>query len=227
MEEAEDTIAAATGTAELTLSGLGGGSALYLSDDYNRTNNATTPGSPLVGGPYTVVTGVFGINTNALYTTTTATTNHLTFPGAVNVDMTFTLNVFSASGAGVIYRYVDASNYWTYLLTANEVVFQRNSAGTFVNVNRSGVIQTFLTTDTFRVEARNNMMYGYFNGRLVLTQKDHYYGNGATTMGVVLRNTAVRFNGLTVIGADSTLPVADGFLYRGRATKADDVAGVA
>lgn len=200
--------------------------ATLLSDNFNRADSATVPGSPGTGGPYTVVTGTAGINGNRLYFPTVNTTNlgsHLTFPAAADVDMQATIAVIGSTSVsfGLLFRYTDASNTWGFEFNANAYKLIRYNAGSLLSWS-SGIAPT--AGDVIRVVAIGRRITGLLNGVAIIEMED-VFSVSATVCGVRDTHINNRLDDLTVV--DASQFSESGYLYKGRDTKTFDLAGVA
>lgn len=88
--------------------------AVLLQDNFNRADSTNALGAPQVGGPYTVVSGTWGINANRAYTSVGSSSAKVTFPAARDVEVSFAIgaNVSTSIQPGVMFRYIDANNFW-------------------------------------------------------------------------------------------------------------------
>lgn len=213
--------------------------ATLLSDAFTRADSTTTPGTPDVGGPYTVRAGTFGISSNRLYCPTpngSGSGSHLTFPAASNVDISATLPVtLSGNALSLICRWQDASNMWMATVTNGGMFLRRVQAGSYVNYVVSSQIPE--VGDVLRFLALGRDLYVFLNGRLKMWSIDQRYNNTYTVAGVQLLDNSQRIDDLLAV--DATMPNIDGyldddpyavadpeerlaFLYKGRNTKALD-----
>jgi hypothetical protein len=170
--------------------------ATLLQDDFDRANNTTSPGSPLVGGPYTVSSGTWGINSNQLYLSNTTTPAHyMLAPGAADVDFTYTQVLAQAGSSGPhtggVIRAADASN---------SIYVARSTTGSFQIFQSIAGTGTALTPeiasvagDVHRFIAYKEEVWFYVNGILRAYLIDYRYDpvnrtkigfrNGQTTTG--------------------------------------------
>lgn len=224
----------------------------YLWDDFNRTASTTVIGSPVSGGPYTVVTGTWGVIGGVLagqvYTSVSTASSYVTFPAAADVDITFQIPATGATTTGVLLRYVDASNRWFFGYTQGTgLTLSRTVTGTGVIL--FGLNRTALATDVYRVIAKGPMFYIFLNGLLRATVYDTALQT-ATVCAIWMNSTAAaRMDDLLVVAAPAdplagfgsgttdtalgtsdvtgaAIPSSTGWEYRGRDTKALDLAGV-
>lgn len=201
--------------------------ATLLSDDFNRTTSTTVIGSPGTGGPWTNQnSAVSGIITNQGYLSTANTTgtgSHITAPGAVNVDMSVTFAAYGASQAqGICFRWVDASNMWAFAASSNGgYALYRITAGVYAS--QTSLPFLGVAGDVQRVVAYGENIWCFVNGRLVIHIKDPFYGNGASTIGIIARVNTCRFD--TALAVDSADPWAGGFDFnpiKGSKTRTQD-----
>ncbi len=218
----------------------------YLSDDFNRANNASSPGSPAIGGPYTAVVGTWGITSNHLYVSTSLTGQILTCPGAADIDFGVDIAVLPGTNdAGLLFRYSDANNYWEYYCDSGKPVLRKKVAGTLVNVWVAPVA-AIVAGDKIRVVAKGSKIYCFIKGTTLAFVTDDTFNQAATVIG--FRNTnaiaaeldnalavtppadptgvdmhAALFQALDDTGVSGYTPLA-GFPYKGRDTAALDAA---
>lgn len=221
----------------------------YLSDDFNRANSTSSPGTPATGGPYTVAAGTWGINSNALYTSASLATAVLTYPSGRDVDIT--VKFLSASDAsGIVFRYVDLNNFWTLYQPASanaRWTLARRVAGTLVSVWDGPIMAA---GDTARVVAYGPTIYVFINGKFYGSIADNWATVPATSAPsgfYVSSSTVAHFDSVTAVDAiaapsgssdggtagvltDQRIPAAPqtgAYIYKGRDTAALDTIGVA
>jgi len=216
--------------------------AIYLQDDFNRTNSTTSPGTPVVGGPYTVLVGTWGINTNQLYTSASTASSVITAPAAADIDITATNTVLGASSQGMLFRVQDATNFWYWGISSGTVILQKRTAGVALNY---ASVTGGAAGDTFRAVAKGNDIWTFYNGTLFLKVTDPAF-NTQTKVGFWINSsTAARWDNVLaqdpptdptgVDGATATVPTDDDYaatlssaiLYKGRDTAALDAASEA
>lgn len=175
--------------------------ATLITDAFTRADSATVPGSPSAGGPYTVRLGTWGISSNQLYPVTSTANAHLTFPAAIDFDISVTMNVVGAT-CGIIGRWIDASNYWLLAVSTTPLLsIQRSVAGTFQI--ESGIYTLPTPPYTIRFVGRGRYLYGYVGSVLVAITEDFAYPSATTTCGLrCTANTTSRFDDLS--GVDSS-----------------------
>lgn len=152
--------------------------AVLLQDDFDRANSTTSPGSPLVGGPYTASSGTWGINNNQLYlSSTTSPSHYLLAPGAADVDFTYT-QVLAQGGStgphtGGVIRALD---------NGNSIYVARSSTGSFQIWQSVGGTGTAISpeipsvaNDIHRFIAYKEEVFFYVNGILRAYFIDHRY----------------------------------------------------
>lgn len=148
--------------------------AILLQDDFNRADSTTSLGSPLIGGPYTVRSGTFGISTNRAYNNPAVAGSHVTFPAAANVDYQFVIPVTptTSSRPQAVIRWVDASNFVALDVRAGSGIGQIliMVAGTFHVMADFAV--TAVAGDTYRFQAYGEDIVVYRNGSLLARAKD-------------------------------------------------------
>lgn len=216
--------------------------ATLLTDDFNRANSTTSPGTPSAGGPYTVRAGTWGINSNQLYTSASTAASLVTFPAAVDVDVS--IKVATLGGTpGVVVRYVDTSNYWLASNVSGTWTLQRRTAGTLTTYATGPAAAT---GDVARVVALGKVVYLLLNGKLVAQADDPWQTVATAVAGFYINSsTAARLDdasaadaaavpGISGTGAqlltDQRIPTArqtGAYIYKGRDTAVLDTIGVA
>lgn len=203
--------------------------AVLLSDDFTRADSTTVPGSPTIGGPYTVVTGTWGINTNRLYTSASTANSIITFPAAADLTVKMDVTTGSFANAGLIARYQDASN-WVGLAFTNisTVSFYIRRAGASA-VSGSSISVT--VPATLQMSCFGPYIYGYVNNSLRWVIEEPFLMT-ATTAGVFVEsNTVYRMDNLyaeTLAAHPSSLNGSTNLhVYKGRDLNTDDTGGAA
>jgi hypothetical protein len=157
---------------------------VLLQDDFNRADGAV--GSPVVGGPYTSVNGgSWIIAANELTLTTNVTNALLLGPAAFNVDISLKAvsGQSSTRGTFIVFRYVDANNYWVFgRAGSGTVALYRNVAGTFTAFTENISVGA---GDTIRVRAYDDLIFCYINGAYVGRTHDPFASlTSATQAGI-------------------------------------------
>lgn len=148
-------------------------------DDFNRANSNTTPGAPLVGGPYTVRTGTWGIISNQLYTSASTPEAQMTFPGEVDPDFQVKIKAIGSS-PGIMWRWVDVNNFWVLVLGTTPGLFRR-TGGTYVQFHSS--LPAPVVNDVYRVVCRGRYVTVFRNGRAIISVEDPWAAVATATMG--------------------------------------------
>lgn len=225
--------------------------ATYLYDDFNRLDSTTSPGSPVQGAAYTVLSGgVWGIFTNRLYAPTTSDLGFLLGgTDAVNVDMRMTIARPSSNNHdfGFVFRYQDTNNVW--LVTFNNGAtqcYRRINAASWIELSRSESA-AYALGDVARVVAYQRRVYVFKNGVLVHDFNDPFYnpsaaankfglrmGSQGGTTGNMADDFTVSPPDMTVFDTNGGLKddriaavMGDAFLYKGRDMKSYDAGSVA
>lgn len=173
--------------------------AVLIDDDFTRANSTSSPGSPLVGGPYTASVGTWGINGNQLYTPVSTAQATLDFPAAFNLDVAVDVaNIGgTATGVGLMFRKVDASNFWAFWKTGSSVIsLVRSTAGTQYTLWPTF---TIVNGDRIQVRAVGDAIFCYINGKLRIAERDWFTSASATATVASLRstsNTTARYDNL-------------------------------
>lgn len=213
-----------------------------LIDDFNRANSTNNPGTPQVGGPYTVRAGTWGIIGNELYTSSSTANALLTFPAAFDVEVSFKIGLMASSG--VVARYVDANNFWYVGWdSGNVATLFRRTAGTLYGLGSSRALSVW---DTLTIVGFGGYVYGLRNGQLFAAAEDGFVASTPTAAGVRINSsTSARIDDLAARDATTrpgglegataamveltyseTTPISTGFVYKGRDTKTADEGAV-
>lgn len=207
-------------------------------DTFNRANSTNVPGTPAVGGPYTVRTGTWGISNNQLYNSVSTAESQMTFPGVIDPDFQVKIRTLG-NHPGLMWRWVDANNFWLLTMGSAPNLWRR-VGGTYVQFT-SG-LPASIAGDTYRVVAQGKYIKVLRNGKTIASVEDPWFSSATATMGY-------RFNSDTTARLDDaflgpapteslsadvpTIDTPDGaqdpgaFLYKGRDTKLADEGAVA
>lgn len=173
--------------------------AVLLSDDFNRANSTTTLGSPVVGGPYTVQSGTWGINSNEAYLTAGISGAQVTFPAAINVDISAKMVLVTNANVshGLMFRWVDANNFWVLARgSSGNMAISRCVAGALTQVSPDF---SQVAGDVVGVKAFGDQIAWYRNGVQLGVLTDQWFATAGTVAG--LRSggiTTPRFDDLLV-----------------------------
>lgn len=157
--------------------------AVLLQDDFNRANSTTSLGSPVTGGPYTVQSGVWGISNNEAYLSTAPSNAHVTFPAAINIDLSARIPVTPSSSLqpGLTFRYADVNNHWL-LLVRNTLTLSlwHCAAGTYTELATA----PFAVNDVVGVKAYGDQIGWFSNGRQLGQMTDAWFASAGTGAGL-------------------------------------------
>ena len=173
--------------------------AILSSDSFNRANNTTAVGSTDIayGGSlgslaWTTLTGTCGISSNQAYPSATASPvmSAVVDLGTADVDLLVTAT--SSSGiAGVVFRAVDASNFWYFGSSNGSNISQLwhivSGSTTQVGANVAGGVDG----DLIRVIAVGSTIQCFRNGHLVMQVTDSTFST-ATKHGFCFSNISGR-----------------------------------
>lgn len=209
--------------------------ATLYADSFTRANDVTNVGSPTTGGPYTERVGTtWGINANQLYTSTSVTDGLITFPAAIDVDFQAVLNVDADSG--LVFRYVDTSNFWLLSNSTGLVRLYKKSGGTYY-IRANFNAPTFPLT--LRVVTKGIRIECYSAGVHRGVFEDDAYAAATATCGFRMNSsTAGRFDDAIAIDSAAgpsaaivtttfdtnygAVGVGAAHVYKGRDRKTDD-----
>lgn len=140
-------------------------------DTFTRADSTTSIGTPDKGGPYTVISGVAGIQSNKGYLPSGAF-NQVAYQGLrpmqyIGADLT--ANPVETLAPIFYLRYADANNYVQIDFSNGRVVLTTNIAGTFSGVTLATAAQTGLSATgavafSFSVFWGGDTLYAYING---------------------------------------------------------------
>jgi hypothetical protein len=215
--------------------------ATLLSDNFDRANSTTVIGAPAIGPTPTVLSGVGGISTNELYAPT-PTLVAVYDLGTVSVEMQAEVTgTASGRAAGFVFGGASATDFY-YVHFGNAIVetYRQGPGGLAVMYRRGLTIPS--TMVTLKASHNTGVLRAYVDGTLVL-QAPTDGDLTSTRAGVRINHNAIRVNNLLGVDAptitDTEPPAAlapevaqvgDGgeaiSVYRGRDTKALDLAGV-
>lgn len=212
-------------------------SATYR-DDFTRANSTSTPGTPNVGGPYTLRNGTsWGINSNQLYTAVSTAEAQITVPGEIDLDFQVKIKAVGTS-PGLMFRWIDTSNFWLITFGTTTPGLYRRTAGAYTQF---ATFKTAAVNDVYRVVCRGRYITVLRNGRSIATQEDLWASQATATVGFRLNSDITsRLDDAILLPAledplTSDAPVLttntardlDSFLYKGRDTKIADQGAVA
>jgi hypothetical protein len=159
-------------------------------DNFNRAPSATDAGTPQVGGPYTVVAGPWGIDSEGKLYTVNNNENRLTFPGSANFDFQFQITTGPSNNGGIVMRYTDLQNQMMFFRegnseTSNRLRLWRNINNSAADLFTQAYGDNGKVTDTYRVIGSGNMIHVFVNGTRLTYREDARAtaGNIGTTLG--------------------------------------------
>lgn len=180
--------------------------ATLLQDDFNRANDAASLGSPVVGGPYTVRSGTWGINNNEAYLGTPVTSAQVTFSAAIDVHLSMKIAaaITSTIIPSLMLRWVDVNNYWTLLRVNNSTYAPwRVNAGTGTQLGPEFPVAL---GDVISVRAFGDQIGWYGNGKPYGVLTDHWFSTATNVCGLRSGGSGVaRFDDL-LAEDQTTLP---------------------
>ncbi len=159
-------------------------------DNFNRAPSTTDAGTPQVGGPYTVVAGPWGIDSEGRLYSVNNNENRLTFPGSANFDFQFQIPVGPSNNQGILFRYTDTTNQMMFFREGNSETSNRLRLYRSINSNNAdlatyGYGDLAKVTDTYRVIGMGNLIHVYVNGVRLTYREDARASGGVipTTLG--------------------------------------------
>lgn len=121
--------------------------------------------------------------------------------GQDSYDLTAVANLTGLSAdAGVIFRYLDVSNFWVFVAEPPDVVLYERVGGSFVQRERStpGGIATGVDA-TLRVVANGSQFACHANGALQFTHNAAAPGTGRTRCGLFSTAASDRFDNFSAV----------------------------
>lgn len=165
---------------------------LYSADSFNRADSTTNLGSTDGAGTldpiaWTQQAGTWGIETNRAYTSAGAARSVATVElSQADVDLSITVAFGSSGTGGLVFRFVDTSNYWRLVLVSTTLI--RLIKRTSGSDNVVGTFGTAASGDVLRILAAGSSITAYRNGSSIITTTDTDLQT-ATKHGLVLDNT--------------------------------------
>lgn len=214
-----------------------------LSDNFNRANSSTLIGSPQVGPAPVVLGGVGGITSNTLYAAT-ATLNAVWDLGTVNVEVSATATgTQSGRTLGFTFGTASLTDHYLVVFDFDTVRIYRSNPGGFMVLMQAGAGITAAAT-ACKASYKDGVIRVYVNGVQLMDCLVPLIPTN-TRAGVRLTHaSSIRVDNLLAEDAPALPPdvVASGdvaadlltqgnpfipvaFPYRGRNTKALDIAG--
>ena len=162
---------------------------MKIVDTFTRADNAATMGNAETGGAWVPNTGVFGIQTNRAYTAAATVRANATIDTLVSdIIAHVTVPVLpGANGAGLIFRYSAAGEFWAAAIVNAQLFLIRRTGG--ASTNQLGPFAA-AAGDVIGVKAVGSTIQLYQNGVLKGTVVDAT-NVGNTKHGLYLDNTNV------------------------------------
>lgn len=203
---------------------------VIFADDFNRANNTSSLGTPTTGGPYSVVSGTWGINGNQGYISAGGT-SIVTFPAAADIEVQFTVAGLQLVNAQSVYfRYADANNSFRLNYTTNSgLSLIRRFSGTDATIwSPSASAVPVANGDVLKIVCIGQFIAIYQNGNLLIGI-DYPLLTTGTACGYHATSTGHRFEDVSVDDApnDPRDDYPDAYAYLGRDAAADDYPGAA
>lgn len=162
-------------------------SASIWADTFTRSNSSTSLGTTSSNYPWTSRSGTLGINTNLAYAPG-AGTNISTVDVIQDCNPTVTMS--TAGNAGLVFRYVDSSNYWYFVRhTDGNARLGKVVAG--VDTAISGGTQAIASTNVLQVQTMGKEIRTYVGTTLVHDTTDAF-NYQATKAGIIIKDTTAR-----------------------------------
>jgi hypothetical protein len=133
-----------------------------------------------------------GISSNKAYLPVAANSRSVVDLGIANYYVEARFATLGASSSYMIFRYVDASNYWRIGQSGASMVFEKIVSGSRTTLS-SSLGLSVAAGDRIGVECNGNTIKIYVNGKLSRTISDAANATG-TSVGLNIDNTAARFD---------------------------------
>lgn len=162
-------------------------SASIWADNFTRANSSTSLGTTSSNYAWTSQAGTLGINTNLAYAPS-AGTNISTVDVIQDCNPTVTMS--TAGNAGLVFRYVDSSNYWYFVChTDGNARLGKVVAG--VDTAISGATQAIASGNVLQVQTMGKEIRTYVGTTLVHDASDAF-NYQATKAGIIIKDTTAR-----------------------------------
>ena len=208
-----------SGPQRLLMAGGGGPSTITITDSFDRADNASVIGNTDTGQAWTIpFGGTWGIISNEAYQSANAGGGGNKAPAILidstksNIDLSVnvtTQQTGNSVGAGLIFRYLDGSNYWLWYF------YRGGGGGASWYLQKDGGATTIASgsvtnmVGTLRVVDNGvNSITVYLDGVSKATSSDTYQA-GKTTQGIIMFYTSAggansgtgwRFNNYSLVG---------------------------
>lgn len=159
-------------------------------DNFARANSATLVGTSPLGGTPTAAMGVWGVTGKTAGVITDGGTSHNALVWETNTaDLTLATEAVISNvnfNVGIVFRYVDTSNYWVLQFTRETgpmIKVYKNVAGTFTQVGTTiaaesaGILTTGSGLVSLKLVLRGDRIFGYERDRLVFSATDAAHAN--------------------------------------------------
>lgn len=223
--------------------------ATLLSDNFDRANSTTVVGSPQVGPAPVVLTGTLGINANMLYAPVLVASQAIVVwdLGTPEVEVTALCAALSTSArnTNIVLGAASMTDFYLFVIDTATITLWKMSPGGYITlIQRPLPVANGATTEV-RASYKAGIIRCYYGGLLYLqhevsvpitsTRHGLRLNNVSTTNGKADWVLATDAPGLPVPSTNTTQPpddlcsavlaLPDGSAYRGRDTKAQDLAG--
>jgi hypothetical protein len=163
-------------------------SASIWADSFTRSNSSTSLGTTSSNYPWTSRSGTLGINTNLAYAPG-AGTNISTVDVIQDCNPTVTMS--TAGNAGLVFRYVDSSNYWYFVRhTDGNARLGKVVAGVDTAMTPTAT-QAVASGNVLQVQVMGKEIRGYVGTTLTHDFTDAF-NYQATKAGIIVKDTTAR-----------------------------------
>ena len=166
-------------------------------DTFNRADTTAGLGTADTGQAWTAPMGnVMGIASNKAYLPVAANSRSIIAVGSANYHAEITITTLGTGGY-FMFRYVDATNWWRFGHSSNQMVLQKCVAGSITTFNQAPYLFAYVN-DRWGVRCDGSRVTIYRNGLPVIKLTDSAHATTGTNVGINVDNSAVRFDNLTV-----------------------------
>lgn len=185
-----------------------------ITDSFNRANSTSSLGDTDTGETWEILSGIFGINTNAAYHTS-AGDNDIAVVDTTITNLMIT-GIFSAisttNAVGLVARVTDINNFYLCDIgTSGQVVFYKRVAGEYSWIGEN-LSAGYANGESIEFKVIGNVLTAAIDGTTVLTINDSSLPTGTKAgfrINQVLSPTVPRLNSIAIDVASVSAPVVN------------------
>ena len=199
------------GRLDSSFKGLGGGGASAIIDPYagyllfdsltDSNDVAIADHTPEKGGPWVANSGTWTIQNNQLRESTGGSKTTVIDVEQADVIFQATWSVLAASDAGIVARYVDASNYLILVVDSitNFMILWKQVSGSWSQADSAAVV--FAANDVIKLTASGTTITGFVNGtqKVQATVTDHATATKYGFFSNAAAYNSIRWDDVTVV----------------------------